>query len=217
MKKFFTLIAAAMMVVGVYAQSTIVLHHPTADKLNVLKDAALLGEGADGWTVQCMNETKNLEKSAFTFTINGAEYNAIKLSNGAQTKITLPEGLVATKLTIYSTGNKALTKENYWQEVNGNTFEKTQYPITSGADGTNPTVTTFDIDRTNVITCTQKGEQQCVVFVVEYTTATGIDGITSNETVNENAPVYNLAGQRVSKDAKGILIQNGKKFINNNK
>jgi len=30
---------------------------------------------------------------------------------------------------------------------------------------------------------------------------------------NENAPVYNLAGQRVSKNAKGILIQNGKKFI----
>lgn len=29
-----------------------------------------------------------------------------------------------------------------------------------------------------------------------------------------NAPVYNLAGQRVSKDAKGILIQNGKKFVN---
>jgi len=28
-----------------------------------------------------------------------------------------------------------------------------------------------------------------------------------------NAPVYNLAGQRVNANAKGILIQNGKKFI----
>jgi len=28
-----------------------------------------------------------------------------------------------------------------------------------------------------------------------------------------NAPIFNLAGQRVSKDAKGILIQNGKKFV----
>ena len=29
-----------------------------------------------------------------------------------------------------------------------------------------------------------------------------------------NAPVYNLAGQQVSKDSKGVLIQNGKKFVN---
>ena len=35
----------------------------------------------------------------------------------------------------------------------------------------------------------------------------------NNGTVNENAPIYNLAGQRVSKDYKGVVIQNGKKFI----
>ena len=29
-----------------------------------------------------------------------------------------------------------------------------------------------------------------------------------------NAPVYNVLGQRVSKDAKGLLIQNGRKFYN---
>ena len=42
---------------------------------------------------------------------------------------------------------------------------------------------------------------------------TGINGITDDGADNANAPVYNLAGQRVSKDTKGILIQNGKKFI----
>ena len=43
----------------------------------------------------------------------------------------------------------------------------------------------------------------------------GSDGINeiTNSVENANAPVYNLAGQRVGKDAKGILIQNGKKFI----
>ena len=29
----------------------------------------------------------------------------------------------------------------------------------------------------------------------------------------DNAPMYNLAGQRVSKSYKGIVIQNGKKMI----
>ena len=30
---------------------------------------------------------------------------------------------------------------------------------------------------------------------------------------NENAPLYNLAGQRVSKNYKGVVIQNGRKYI----
>ena len=42
---------------------------------------------------------------------------------------------------------------------------------------------------------------------------TGISNVTVGK-FDENAPVYNLAGQRVSKDTKGILIQNGKKFVN---
>ena len=47
----------------------------------------------------------------------------------------------------------------------------------------------------------------------EFTAGTsGISDITAEQN-DPNAPVYNLAGQRVSKDAKGILIQNGKKFV----
>lgn len=47
-------------------------------------------------------------------------------------------------------------------------------------------------------------------------TPTGIDTPkTETIIVNDvNAPVYNLAGQKVSKDSKGVLIQNGKKFVN---
>ena len=48
----------------------------------------------------------------------------------------------------------------------------------------------------------------------EFTAGTsGINEITVDAQADENAPVYNLAGQRVSKSAKGILIKNGKKFI----
>ena len=41
----------------------------------------------------------------------------------------------------------------------------------------------------------------------------GITDITIEKEFDENAPIYNLSGQRVDKNAKGILIQNGKKFI----
>lgn len=43
--------------------------------------------------------------------------------------------------------------------------------------------------------------------------ATGIEAITTVEE-NVNAPVYNLAGQKVNANAKGLLIKNGKKFMN---
>ena len=42
-------------------------------------------------------------------------------------------------------------------------------------------------------------------------TATGIRGIEAGET--DDAPVYNMGGQRVSSNAKGIVIKNGKKII----
>lgn len=43
-------------------------------------------------------------------------------------------------------------------------------------------------------------------------TTTGISDITINE-VTKDAPAYNLAGQKVSKDYKGVVIKAGKKMI----
>lgn len=42
--------------------------------------------------------------------------------------------------------------------------------------------------------------------------ASGVENIAA-EVEDANAPIYNLMGVRVNADAKGILIQNGKKFI----
>jgi hypothetical protein len=51
-------------------------------------------------------------------------------------------------------------------------------------------------------------------FTGESTTitdATGINNVTTD--ANENAAIYNVAGQRVNKAVKGVYIQNGKKFV----
>ena len=59
----------------------------------------------------------------------------------------------------------------------------------------------------------ERGIMPCLYVLDEV--GTGIEeSMTVPAATDENAPVYNLAGQRVSKDTKGILIQNGKKFIN---
>ncbi len=56
-------------------------------------------------------------------------------------------------------------------------------------------------------------KSQIGIYGFELTAgATGISDITANK-ANANAPIYNLAGQRVNDNAKGILIQNGKKFV----
>lgn len=52
-------------------------------------------------------------------------------------------------------------------------------------------------------------------FSIDGGEATGISAITADGSivVDDNAPMYNLAGQRVSKSYKGVVIQNGKKYI----
>ena len=57
------------------------------------------------------------------------------------------------------------------------------------------------------------GQPQINIINIEKTT--GIDTVNQiDSAINDHAPMYNLAGQRVGKEYKGVVIQNGKKFIN---
>jgi hypothetical protein len=47
----------------------------------------------------------------------------------------------------------------------------------------------------------------------QFGNSTGIFNIATSEE-DTNAPIYNLSGQRVTKETKGVLIQNGRKFVN---
>lgn len=58
--------------------------------------------------------------------------------------------------------------------------------------------TTYELDKNNIL-FSKNG-------------ATGINKVVADE-ANANAPVYNLSGQRVGKNAKGVLIKNGKKYV----
>lgn len=48
---------------------------------------------------------------------------------------------------------------------------------------------------------------------VKQVLPTGIDSVEGVNGVGKNAPMYNIAGQRVGRDYKGIIIQNGRKII----
>lgn len=71
---------------------------------------------------------------------------------------------------------------------------------------------TFDVKNGNKY-YVFSSNSQLGFYGYEFTpSGTGISNITATD--DADAPVYNLAGQRVSKDTKGLLIKNGKKFIN---
>ena len=69
----------------------------------------------------------------------------------------------------------------------------------------------------SVIDITRNGDgTMSFTFVPNGSGTTGIENAVVDNTGNgfdPDAPVYNLNGQRVSKSAKGILIQGGKKFV----
>lgn len=54
------------------------------------------------------------------------------------------------------------------------------------------------------------GNAQSIDFIGG--SGTGISNITAAE--NADAPAYNIAGQRVNANAKGLVIKNGKKYVN---
>lgn len=56
-------------------------------------------------------------------------------------------------------------------------------------------------------------QPQLLKIRVHGGTATGITSVNLDENSNRKAPAYNLAGQRVGKGYKGIVIKNGKKVI----
>lgn len=58
----------------------------------------------------------------------------------------------------------------------------------------------------------QNNPEVLPIKAVEKFESTGITNITTDEAA-KNAPVYNLAGQKVTKAYKGVVIKNGKKMI----
>ena len=63
--------------------------------------------------------------------------------------------------------------------------------------------------------CTPKLEQPITRFFYTDAVTDNIDSTNSdNRTAKDSDAMYNLAGQRVSKTYKGIVVKNGKKYVN---
>ena len=138
-----------------------------------------------GYTIQITgNESKNIQ-NAKSITIGDAEYTTMKVSNGAQNTLTLPEGKAAAKVTFYSYINYNRVDKGsegracYWKEVGGTEYtEETAVGglMTAYTDKedyqTNPDVRSFTFSTPlNPVTFTNTGEQACYVIEIEVVDA----------------------------------------------
>lgn len=153
---------------------------------------------------------------------------AKKTANTSAEKLTITDGetAVPTKVTVADlTSNKYLCdlvtveNANIISETSG-TYTN-QY-LTNGTDK----VMIYDKFKTKTNITDGEGFDVTGIFVtvklsgniikelapISAPVPTGINNITT-EAADANAPAYNLSGQRVGKNAKGVLIKNGKKYV----
>ena len=140
----------------------------------------------------------------------GGKYIFINDGDNA-TEVCVPakKGEVIVLIGSTAKNNKKVTSEDVAE-----TFETTEGETVHGViiDGT----TNYDW-KTYTLTVTRdnpflKFEKNMCIQKIEVKDASGINTLNANAKVY-NGAIYNLAGQKVGKDYKGIVIMNGKKFM----
>lgn len=153
---------------------------------------------------------------------------AKKTANTSAEKLTITDGeaAVPTKVTVADlTSNKYLCdlvtveNANIISETSG-TYTN-QY-LTNGTDKvmiydkfkTKTSITDGEgLDVTGILVTAKLGDNTIKELApISAPVPTGINSITT-EAADANAPAYNLAGQKVGKEYKGVVIKAGKKFI----
>lgn len=197
----------------------------------MLCGAAAMAQGIG--TLSCADvEAAAGEVAYLEVMLNTEDVTAI---SGIQFNFTLPEGVVINQEWIeddeewitdiafpiakskHQTGIKQAAGGGYMVFLGGETslsFKAATNPVAKigikvGEDKANGV---YDINFTKAAMSDKSTPIQSY-DVADFTAKlkVGGDGINSVNADDSNAPVYNLAGQRVNKAQKGVFIQNGKK------
>ena len=215
MKKFFTLIAAVAMAASVSAQTTLV-DYPTSQAGITLHNAA-----------------GNITYATVKIHTNTQSVNCIKVAKSFSTdnkvtddyvELTAEGGFKAGDVvSITGVYNNASEKNAAIAIFSGKVGEeasilfKTDNFINARLVNDDPTAQTYTLTQDaatlqlgrngNTGTCITK------LTVVRGGTPTGISNVEASASA-KSSTLYNLAGQKVSESYKGIVVKNGKKYLN---
>lgn len=157
--------------------------------------------------------TGNLEKtysngSKIKVKHNGSttEMTTIKTSNGAMNTIYVPEGYVATKLTLWSYTNKSETdRTNFWAYVGGVSYTAETTTVLGINNVSSPDCVSFDLDYLTEIEFKNSGYQQCVVAIVDYQKV--VSGDVNGSAKVDADDVTALAQHLAGKTSKGFIAK----------
>ena len=233
MKKFFTLIAAVAMAASVNAQGTYAVQVGdkvnAGDKITSVKNVTLTYMENAGTAFADGKATDNWADGDFTAYVCGK--NSGKLVSGAEPTgcaykfETTKAGSVTVGVQLGGTKgfhilnadfaevapasyNLPAAKDGDSQEFTQN--EKGENIIAEKSNGT----VTFSVAEGGTYYVLAAGTRMGFYgFKYVTGTSTGISDIQAPKSSKDGA-TFNLLGQKVANDAKGIVIKNGKKFIN---
>ena len=224
MKKFFTLIAAVAMAASVNAQTTISFGSLAASDFSNVVNFEETTYKMDGVVGPSFNYV-GTSSAVASFTCKGVDFqykNSKTMNNYIKTS---SYGMICNGknfvFTLTTTPNAEVTVV-----VSAKGSTAPAFTVVKGTGSVGACSTTKDevLKKYPSVTATLTTDENGVLEVKEtnagYTlesitlpTSTGISNINATEAVN-GGTIYNLAGQQVSKDYKGVVIQNGKKFLN---
>ncbi len=170
----------------------------------------------DGYRLECQTAKKAyLAADSLIIGAGDTISYSIKLSNGANNILTMPTSKKAVRVTIYSYTNG--TGTTYWQNVNGvaygDSIPMNNFIDSEGKTHVNtPDVRVFDLRGENgegvaSFNFMNKGTQPCVVLVVHYLSAKGLDITTTVE--NAEATDFSVATDAYAGDLVKITKNNG--------
>ena len=148
--------------------------------------------------------------SKMTYDFDGVQRTGIKLSNGAQNSIMIPDGYKLTKIIFWSVAaSNSSDRTSYWKEVAGQAYTESDGQILDlTRTASSPNKAEFALNNVQrELTFTNAGEQQSVVIVLEYHTGgddTGVETVTIGGTLRTE--YYTLSGERISAPAKGLYL-----------
>ena len=138
--------------------------------------------------------------------------NTVKYSANVMYTVQLPAGMKIDKVDFYGYDNYDV--DAYISQFNGTNFSSTDY-VFPAKDGDNMTYVTHTLVAATPIENSfsfKLGSKQCCLILTLYE-KDGSTAITLPITTSDATPAYNLQGMRLSGSARGLYIQNGKKYI----
>lgn len=202
MKKIFTLIAVALMGISSVSAQTMTLKIEGQEVKN--GDVVVISKLPKGTAVGPMTlYDLGVEVEFKSLIAQTVQTEGIDLDQMTPGLACCPTGFSCTVATADNGWKSVGTMDNLTagQEVNGEWIHY-NYQRTKPEDG---------IARKSKITF--KGASETIAFdlTINATDPSGIDEVIMG--MDDNAPAYNIAGQKVNAGAKGVVIKAGKKFI----